>query len=374
MRQFDNILNSRQLHKHDGRALWKYSTSDTEFAHLRKTLMEANRLNDVDARDCALYYAEWWKRCYDGSCVSKKVVFNSIKSGQWYDEEAFFQLAKKGATLLGIRWIKSQNTLFFRTLLLQGGLPVRHISANKGAYKNFLLKILELNPESIDDFAFDATIIKFLPQSSRNDEVYECCLNIVKAIINEDKGYLTLLESNQALKEISSELRIKKQSIAFRSKKARWKTTWIFEPAQKQVRLHFGIPDMDSEEFKNAFQINEEGTQLDFEYKLYYNNVIFCKFVKKENGRFRTVPLNQSDLIWDGTEALPEIYLKDVGGKKHDCQHLLSYLPSLDKPTLWTKYSDTNGLWKKAVTRFMKRLLFYTLIVMLQMFIQIQRL
>lgn len=342
MRHLDNVLRSRQLDKHDGRALWRYSMSDSEFQHLRRLLMENRNLDGIDARDCAVYYAEWWKRCYDGGCASKKDVFSSIKSRQWYDDEAFYQFAKKGATLLGIRWIKSQNTLFFRTLLLQGGLPVKHISNNKGAYKNFLLKILELNPESIDDFAFDATITKLLPKSSRNDEVYESCLNIVKAIINEDKEYvkpedteyLKLLDSNQDLNEISRELRIKKQALIFRPKKARWRTTWVLEPNKEQVRLYFAIPDMNSEEFKDALLFDEQGEQLDFEYKLYYNNSIFCKFLKKENGHFRTVPLNQSDLIWDGSEGLPDIYLKDAGGKKHDCQHLLSYLPSLDKPTL----------------------------------------
>ena len=104
----------------------------------------------------------------------------------------FFQQAKRGANLLGIRWIKNQNTLYFRTLLLQGGLPIKHISNNKGAYKNFLLKILETHPTSIDDFAFDSSITSLLPASSRNDEIYACCLNVVRAILNDDIEYLTL--------------------------------------------------------------------------------------------------------------------------------------------------------------------------------------
>jgi len=133
MSQLYKILTSRNLLKHNGQSLWKYAIDDNEFNGLRKALMETKTLSSIDARDCSLYYAEWWKRCFDGGIPSKKDIFNSISNGQWFDEEMFFQQAKRGANLLGIRWIKNQNTLYFRTLLLQGGLPIKHISNNKGA-------------------------------------------------------------------------------------------------------------------------------------------------------------------------------------------------------------------------------------------------
>jgi hypothetical protein len=51
-------------------------------------------------------------------------VYQSIAKNQLFDEEEFYRYARKGANLLGVRWIKNQNTLYFKTLLLQGGLPI----------------------------------------------------------------------------------------------------------------------------------------------------------------------------------------------------------------------------------------------------------
>ena len=193
MGQLGKILLSRNLKKHDSRPLWKYNLSESEFQQLRKLLLETKQLDSLDPRDVTLFYAEWWKKCYNGGYPSKKDVFESLQNGQYYDDEAFYGAAKKGANLLGIKWIKNQNTLYFKTLLLQGGIPIKHISNNKGAYKNLLTKLLELNPTTIDDFAFNPAITSLLPASSQSDEIYECCLAIVKAIIFEDQDYCQFL-------------------------------------------------------------------------------------------------------------------------------------------------------------------------------------
>jgi hypothetical protein len=347
MSQLYKILTSRNLLKHNGQPLWKYAMDDNEFNGLRKALMETKTLSSIDARDCSLYYAEWWKRCFDGGIPSKKDIFNSISNGQWFDEEMFFQQAKRGANLLGIRWIKNQNTLYFRTLLLQGGLPIKHISNNKGAYKNFLLKILETHPTSIDDFSFDSSITSLLPASSRNDEIYACCLNIVSAILNDDIEYLTLLDSISELKDIASDLRIKKRSLNFGEKKTKYKASWVFEPAKETIRLYLGISEMSSENFRHLFLSNDPNIEPDFEYKLFYNNLILCKFIKKTNNDYKPVWVNQNDINWDGTEQIPELFLTDSLGVKYDCKHLVTYLPNLQKPTLWTKYSDSQWILEK---------------------------
>lgn len=346
MSQFSNFLISRDLTRHNGQSLWKYNLNDTDFYHLRKALMEIESLKDVDSRDCVLYYAEWWKRCYNGGYPSKGDIFNSISNGQSYDGESFYRHAKKGAILLGIPWIKHQNTLYFKTLLLQGGLPIKHISNNKGAYKKFLLKILEIKPLSIDDFAFDPTITSLLPGSARNDEIYECCLAIVKAINNDDEEYLALLDNDQDLKEISSELRIKKQSLTASRMRSRFKAAWVFEPATEQIRLYLSIPEMSSEEFSNLFVAEKQDIQLDFEYKLFYNGLIVCKFIRRANGNYRTDWL-ESNLRWDGNDSFPEIYVSNTSGMKYNCKHLITHLPKLDRPTLWSQYSEAQWTMEK---------------------------
>jgi hypothetical protein len=348
MSKFQDLLSANQLVRHSGQAIWKYGLSDNAFQQLRKMLIETRKLADLDSRDCLLYYAEWWKRCYNGGYPSKKEVFASISNGQYYNEDDFYKHAKKGAALLGIRWIKRQNTQYFKTLLFQGGLPIKHIATNKGAYKDLLLKILELNPTTIDDFAFNSEITNLLPPSGRNDEIYECCLAIVSAIINEDQDYLALLDKSNELREITGELRTKKRTLTFEKKKSGFKSYWVLEPEDQRIRLYLGLTDMPGEKFRSLFGI-EEDQPLDFEYKLFYNGGFLCKFTKRTDDVMRVKWIGEHELLWDGTDHLPDLYLVGSSGQKHESQHLITYFPRLDKPTLWRKYSEKQWILEKGV-------------------------
>lgn len=342
---FQSLLTSRQLGRHQGRPLWTYGLSDSEFYQLSQALSNAAHTNQLDPNDCALYYAEWWKRCYNGGIPSKRDIADSI--GGQHDEERLFQLARKGGQLLGVRWIKNQNTLYFKTLLLQGGLPVRHMSANAGRYKNFLLKILELNPDAIDDFAFDSVLTAYLPPSSRNPEVYECCLSIVKAIMANDEEYLKILNDNQELSEISAELMVKKLSLRAPVRKTKIKVTWMLDTVRQAIRLYLIFPEFTAVQFCDTFLRGADPDQLDYVYKCYYNGLVVCKFIKKANGCYKTDWVNQEDLLWDGSEQLPDIYLTGADGLRHNCYDLVGYLPDLEQATLWTSYDDTQYTLEK---------------------------
>lgn len=348
MTLFNKILQSNNLHKHDGRALWKYNLSENDFQQLRKLLLETKRLEFIDPRDITLYYSEWWKRYYNGGFPSKKDVFESLWNGQNYTEELFFQAAKKGANLLGIKWIKNQNTLYFKTLLLQGGIPIRHISNNKGAYKNILTKLLEINPKTIDEFAFNPAITSLLPASSRSDEIYECCLAIIRAIIKEDTEYLSILDNNIELEEITRELKIKRNSLKGNVSRPRLRTYWVLEPQRSIIRLYLGIPDLKSTAFGALF-FNDPEAQLDVEYKLYLNSNPVCKFVKRGDNNFKVYWIDDEDLNWDGTNRLPDFYLISCSGEKHKCQHLVTHVPDLAKPSLWNKYSDQQWILERGI-------------------------
>lgn len=346
MGQFQELLMTHQLVRHNGQAIWKYGLSDTAFQQLRQVLFETKRLTDLDSRDCLLYYAEWWKRCYNGGTPSRKQVFNSFANGQHFNDEEFYKYARKGAELLGIKWIKQQKVYYFKTLLFQGGLPVLHMTSNKGYYKALLLKLLELNPTSIDDFAHDLAITGLLPAAGRNDEIYDCCLAIVTAIINEDQGYLKLLDTNSELRDITSELRIKKRSLNFEKKKAGFRSFWVMEPEEERIRLYLGLTDLSAEKFRSIFGL-EADTTLDYEYKLYYNTTLLCRFSRRTDDSLRLKWLGEHELLWDGTDQLPELYLIGGAGSRHESQHLVTFLPRLDRPTLWTRYSENQWVLEK---------------------------
>jgi len=183
---FNSLLQSNELSKHDGRPLWKYMLSNGDFEKLLTELRFTTYLS-IDPRDVTLYYAEWWKKNYHGGIPSKSLIFESLSGNTelGFNHKEFYKLAKKGARMLGVKWISKQNTLYFRTLLLQGGLPLSHISENQSKYQEFLSAVLDEQPDTIEDFIFKTYITDILPQSSQNDIIYENCFEIVRSILRK---------------------------------------------------------------------------------------------------------------------------------------------------------------------------------------------
>src|SRR5699024_1399515 len=109
---FHHLIAKHYESIHDRRALWRYKLSPKDFEQLKNEL-NTTALN-VDARDITLYFAEWWKRVYDGGTPSIKRVYESlpinfkVRIGQ----KEFYCLAKEGAKKLGIRWEKKENKLY----------------------------------------------------------------------------------------------------------------------------------------------------------------------------------------------------------------------------------------------------------------------
>ncbi len=120
MNFFSSLLDKHSITKHDGRSLWKYLLSKEELNELRKTLQFATPAT-IDPRDVSIYYAQWWTRNYNGGIPSKHEVFNSVGGNSQFNftKDQFYKLARNGAQILGIKWIKKQNTLYFKTLLLK---------------------------------------------------------------------------------------------------------------------------------------------------------------------------------------------------------------------------------------------------------------
>jgi len=83
MSYFPRILNRSGIYRHDGRPLWAYHLTEREFQLLISEIKNSAR-SRLDPRDCALYYAEWWKRMYNGGTPSKETIFKSINNGVWY--------------------------------------------------------------------------------------------------------------------------------------------------------------------------------------------------------------------------------------------------------------------------------------------------
>lgn len=336
---FPSLLLKYHLPKHDGRPLWKYSLTDQEYENLISEINYAAPLT-LDPRDACLYYAEWWKRSFNGGKPSREEVFNSLGGNINYrmNSKDFYKLARKGANMLAVKWVSKQYTLYFRTLLLQGGLPLKHISENQGNYQNFLLAVLEEQPDTIEDFIFKPHVIQHLPVSSQNDIIYENCLEIVKSVLNEEDQYDELFSSNEVIKDISGKLKVRKAQLKKRQRISKPKNYWLlcFKKDKIDISLRIGFADKYEPESLSeilGFEVTEK------EYQFYLNDELICTFRRMLNGNYKTDWFSQQDHEWNGENVLPNCFVL-VQGKKYEVQDFVQTIPDLQEPSLWNKYSD----------------------------------
>lgn len=335
---FQNIIAKKNLQKHDGRPLWRYFLSDEDYISLLDYL-KYTTIYTCDPRDATFFYAEWWKRNYDGGKPSKNEIFESLKGNIKFQltSDEFYRLAKKGASMLSVKWIKKQNTLRFKTLLLQGGLPLKHISENQGKYKDFLEAVLEEQPSSIEDFMFTSHIIDLLPKSSQNDMVYENCLEIVKSILNNDGEFDKLLESEETLKEISKSLKIKKSTISKKKRQSKPKNYWLlsFKNNDYKISLRLGLADTYTKETLQdilGFAVNKK------EYQLYLDDNLICVFRRMVNNNYKTDWYHQQNKEWHISDGIPYTYVI-CDDEKIEVSDFIQVLPNLEEPSLWSRFN-----------------------------------
>lgn len=338
---FSTILANRSLSKHDGQSLWKYNLSDYEFAQLQSELNQV-RLYNLDARDATLYFAEWWKRIYDGGSPKIQDVFNSLGREEIKDltADVLYEYAKIGAREFGIKWIQKQNTLYFRTLLLQGGIPIKHVAENKSYYQAFLLALLELKPNTIEEIALQPELLRLLPVSSRNDTIYENCLSIINSILNDEDTYTALFQSNSVLNEIQTALQVRKHQLSKTARAVRPKIFWVMDMkdsvAKIYLRMGFGSK-------YTAYSLSEilnlSKPADDRIYHLYLDERLVCSFRKTLGGDYRTEWENQNFFRWNSAGLSPQFYCV-CNDDRWEISDLIPVHPTIHAPTLWTDFGD----------------------------------
>lgn len=344
MSEFNKILKSRNLDFHIGQPIWKYNLSNFEFEQLKTRFKIVQRISELDPRTCSVYYAEWWKRNYDGGYPSIKKIYDDIDSNSLcFDANELYELAKKGGNLLNYNWIKLQNTLYLKTLLLQGGLPLKHIQNNRGKYRDFLLKIIHLNPKIIEDFSTNTELTSLLPKSSQNDIIYSSCLEIVRAVLDNDENEILSFKANADLKKITEELIIERDKV--RKKNNTIKFKWNFNSKNNTFFLNTIINSkLGFEELNDILQ--DQINDYQNEYKLFIGGVLIAKFIKRNNDTYKV--LQFKDFINFNDDFEVEIYVIDSNDKIYDANHLLHSQLNLDFPALWVTSNDEKFVLEKS--------------------------
>lgn len=336
MSEFYKILKARNLNLHTGQPIWKYNISDFEFEQLKQKFKIVQRASELDPRSCAVYFAEWWKRNYCGGYPSIEYIYNSIGSDKLcFDVEEFYDLAKKGGNLLNYKWIKIQNTLYLKTLLLQGGLPLNHIKSNKGKYRDFLLQIIHFNPNRIEDFSNYPDVINLLPKSSQNDIIYSSCLDIVRAVLDNDEKELLILNENEDIKQLTEELILERNKV--RKRNSLFKFKWSFNKESNNFCLNTLIKSKIQKE-DIQYLLNSNVENFENEYKLFVGSDLIAKFIKRNDDNFKLVQFKE--IVKLSCEFEPEIYCIDNYDRVYEANHLVHSKLNFDIPSLWVSTDE----------------------------------
>lgn len=220
-RFFDKLLQERNM-EFAPIPLWKLNVTNEEYEELTEIVkksfddFEENQLGN----EFALFYAESWRRKYRGGTISKEEVarYAGIPSEK---ANIMFEIAKKALKSLHIPVIRRNHSLYFRTLLLQGGLPIRHIqNVNSGFnnYQTFLKRMIaELSHLSVNwddvDVVKNLNCFNYLPQSLQDDNICAVSLQIVRAIIEERDELLPYNADSDELKNLTMVLKDERERV-----------------------------------------------------------------------------------------------------------------------------------------------------------------
>ena len=195
--------------------LWKFKLAEEEYEALKQTLR--SHTNDLAryGEEAALCYAEWWRRDYKGNIPSKEDVAVGIGLHRSHGDN-LYMAARKALQRHEYTFLHSlKGTEYFRTLLIQGGLPINYIktSGNIGNFSRFLKELVsELSSLNIDWNDVDSSIIQqfncisYLGKAFKNENIYDVSMQIAHAIIVGDKDLLPYDDTDASLAELTKSL------------------------------------------------------------------------------------------------------------------------------------------------------------------------
>ncbi len=220
---FDQLLSNRGLQSAP-KPLCKLNVTDEEYAELKDVIRQSliNNTSSCYGKEYALFYAEVLRREYNGGKMSKDRVAEYAEIDSTLSD-VLYKNARKALRSLDIPVIQQNNNQYFRTLLLQGGLPMAYVINNDGfnRYEMFLKSLLKEtsrltidwdNPNCIEDFS----CVSYLRKTDRNEFFFAVSLQIVHAINSKNHDLLPYsLESNEfkSLTERLEKERAKLQSL-----------------------------------------------------------------------------------------------------------------------------------------------------------------
>jgi hypothetical protein len=322
--------------------------TENDYLELKIELSKINNPRIIDDTICTKYYAGWWKFEYEEGKPSKESIFKTVGwENKNFSSEEFYQKAKDGGNKIGLKWIRNENTLYFRTLLLQGRIPLKSLRRHNTYWRTFLLKVIEKSPDSIIDIANDFEMISLLPFSTRNESVYESALEISKAIWDDSeagKQILEILEQNNQLDLVNS-LKLEKEYIkSIRKIQLKLKVFWELKLSHNNlaiISLKFDLPTkLSKEAFASLVMI--EPNELSNSYNFFCDDDLQATYRRNLNGDYIKYSTSAQPTVWDSKkEEIPLMYFSNNEGTKYYVANQLKCVPSFF--SFWDQIED--GRW-----------------------------
>lgn len=136
MNYFESLLQKRGL-TDCPQPLWKLKVTDEEFKELRELLEKRTHINMSNpfitmCKECALFFAEYWRRLYVDGKHSKQMIYDALESTRFSVNlcDEFYEAARCGAKQLNIEKYDGGRADPLNDMLYQGGLPMKLVTAN----------------------------------------------------------------------------------------------------------------------------------------------------------------------------------------------------------------------------------------------------
>ena len=350
---YDSILKHRGLTKPTN-PIWKMNISPEEQSALAETLHNAYMCGELDqyGKEAALYYAVWWQRTYSGGSPSREMIAESAGIPS-EDSNTLYKAAREAMHNWGFKPIHDTRYHFFRSLLLQGGLPMNHVVNNKGNFNNYsvFLKSLvkdmsNLNTEFTADIVPKLSCVSYLPKSFCNNSIYEISVQIAHAIIEDREDLLPYDSSKQGeLKDLTSSLRqTAKQAQKERSRKP-LSFTWelVIEKGILTMNYHLNnIANIGSDMVQglNPRECFSFDVFISRQYIATYKRVsLEIDDYGHAHGVYHRMTFNQRHFRWNG-ESYIELKIIPNEGDSLFASALNCYPPDFSIPQQFQKIND----------------------------------
>lgn len=189
MSYFDDLLKKRSLTDWHT-ALWKLKITGEEYEELRQLLCQQASLCNynytnpfmVVKRECALFYAEYWRREYAEGAHSKQMVYDALKitNKRVNLSEELYEAAKRGAKMLHLELYKEGgHSRYLESMLYQGGLPMKLLTnGNQASVWGRFARGLVNRRFSLDELQLGTV-------ASANQSLNEYCKQLIIGIETE---------------------------------------------------------------------------------------------------------------------------------------------------------------------------------------------